>query len=136
MRKAARAALILGVLNFVAFASGTLIVGGDALNAHSRCARLPGKYYLWDKGLANPCHQVSRGAYLYSELHISSVLLTWPFVMLAGFYEWRRRQFSMRERGVGGDVASSESRIMAIGLGFAVVYFLACIIVLFRAVFR
>jgi hypothetical protein len=83
--------MVVGLLNFGAFVVGTLIVGGDAVNGDATCGRHTGQYYLFDKRLPNPCREVSKDVYLYSKIHSWSLFLSWPLVMAAGFYGWRKR---------------------------------------------
>jgi hypothetical protein len=83
--------MVVGLLNFGAFVVGTLIVGGDAVNGDATCGRHMGQYYLFDKSLPNPCHEVPEDVYLYSKVHCWSIFLSWPFVMAAGFYGWRKK---------------------------------------------
>jgi hypothetical protein len=83
--------MIAGLINFGAFVVGTLVVGGDAVNGDISCGRHAEKYYLFDKRLPNPCHEVSKGVYLYSKVHCWSIFLSWPFVVAAALYGWRTR---------------------------------------------
>ncbi len=88
MKRVALIAVTVGIMNFVAFVAGTFIVGGDAINADSRCP--PGRHCLWDKRLQEPCNEVSEGIYLYSKWHAYSVFLSWPPVIASLLYLNRR----------------------------------------------
>ena len=80
MTKIVKVAAAIVVANFIAFAIGTVVFGGDAVNAHRSCP--PGDY-LFDKHATPPCHEVSHAVYLYSLAHSCSVLVSMPILLLA-----------------------------------------------------
>ena len=77
INRVARVLLIVAVLNFAAFWVGSLILGGSA-NAgkveNGRC-------YVGDHGNFT---EVSREAFLYSQIHSVSVWITHPLAGIAG----------------------------------------------------
>lgn len=99
MRRVATALVFIGLLNFVAFLVGTFVVGGDAVNGDSSCPA--GHHYLWDKSRPIPCHQVSDSVYRYSKIHTYSVLVSWPFIIVAGIWLNRRSGVGRAIRRVG-----------------------------------
>ena len=67
----------VAMLNFVAFAIGTFVLHGDAVNARTMCP--PGDY-IAEKG---GCRHVSHAAYVYSTVHSYSVMISGPFVLIS-----------------------------------------------------
>ncbi|WP_348260937.1 hypothetical protein P8935_14105 [Telmatobacter sp. DSM 110680] len=90
LRKLFFTALILSILNFALFFAGTFYLGGNAIRGKIEADR----YYVWGyhhgvKGYA----EVSHAAFIYSEWHGDSVIVTWPLMILACFiYEKMRRR--------------------------------------------
>jgi hypothetical protein len=89
LRKLFFTAVIVSVLNFALFLVGTLYLGGNAVKRKIET----GKYYVWGyhhgtKGYA----EVSRAAFDYSKWHADSVIVTWPFMILAYFIYQRIRK--------------------------------------------
>lgn len=83
------AAIVVGVLNFLLFIAGTLLIGGDAVNGKAE----NGRFYVW--GYRNGSKQyteVSRPVFNYSRWHCYSVWVTWPLIILAGFVERRSQK--------------------------------------------
>ncbi len=80
------AAIVVGVLNFLLFIAGTLLIGGDAVNGKAES----GRFYVWGyHNVSKQYTEVSRPVFNYSRWHCYSVWVTWPLVILAGFVERR-----------------------------------------------
>src|SRR5258708_5325392 len=82
LRKLFFTAVIVSVLNFALFLAGTFYLGGNAIKGKIEA----GRYYVWGyhhgtKGYA----EVSRAAFNYSKWHVYTVIVTWPFMILAVF---------------------------------------------------
>ena len=89
LRKLFFTAVILGVLNLALFVIGTFYLGGNAIKGKIEA----GKYYVWGyhrgiKGYA----EVSHTCFVYSEWHGKSVIVTWPFMILACFIYERTKK--------------------------------------------
>lgn|ERR1039457_4608608 len=90
LRKLFFIAVVVSVLNFALFLIGTFYLGGNAVKGKIEA----GRYYVWGyhhgtKGYA----EVSHAAFNYSKWHGDSVIVTWPFMILAYFiYERIRRR--------------------------------------------
>ena len=70
------------VLNFAVFLAGTFYLGGNAIKGKVEA----GRYYVWGyhhgtRGYA----EVSHAVFNYSKWHANSVIVTWPFMILACF---------------------------------------------------
>jgi|GEM_PF-3008213 len=89
LRKLFFTSVIVSVLNFALFLTGTFYLGGNALKGKIE----DGRYYVWGyhngtKGYS----EVSQATFNYSKWHACSVIVTWPFMILAAFvYERVRR---------------------------------------------
>ena len=90
LRKLYFTAVTVCVLNFAVFLAGTFYLGGNAIRGKIEA----GRYYVWGyhHGI-NGYVQVSRAAFNYSKWHANSVIITWPFMILACFtYERFKRR--------------------------------------------
>lgn len=88
LRKLFSTAVIASILNFVLFLAGTFYLGGNAVKGKIEA----GRYYVWGyhhgvEGYA----EVSHAAFNYSKWHADSVIVTWPFMILAAFMYQRIR---------------------------------------------
>jgi len=70
------------VLNFIVFVVVAQSIGGDAWNGHEQ----GGYYFLASHGKLT---EVSKATFTYSKYHVISVMITWPLLMVLGFYNWR-----------------------------------------------
>lgn len=89
-------AVILGLLNFLIFVTVACYLGGDALNGKVE----EGRYYLFGvRAVAGRkvYTEVSAPVFLYSKWHAYSVLISWPFVMVAAYAANRLRKRSRRK---------------------------------------
>jgi hypothetical protein len=89
LRKLFFAAVFVSVLNFALFLAGTFCLGGNAVKGKIE----GGRYYVWGyhhgtRGYA----EVSHAAFTYSKWHGNSVIVTWPFMILAAFMFERIRR--------------------------------------------
>jgi hypothetical protein len=90
LRKLFFTAVIVSILNFALFLTGTFYLGGNAIKGKIA----DGRYYVWGyhhgtKGYA----EVSHAVFNYSKWHANSVIVTWPFMILGCFlYERIRRR--------------------------------------------
>jgi hypothetical protein len=90
LRKLFFTAVIVSILNFALFLTGTFYLGGNAIKGKIEA----GRYYVWGyhhgvEGYA----EVSQAAFNYSKWHANSVIVAWPFMILARFtYERIRRR--------------------------------------------
>lgn len=81
--------MIVGFVNLVLFVAGTFYVGGDAWNGKIEDQ----KYYVWGYHNGHKGYtEVSRGVFEYSRWHVYSLMVTWPFVLVAGFAAERVRR--------------------------------------------
>jgi uncharacterized BrkB/YihY/UPF0761 family membrane protein len=89
LRKLFFTAVVVSVLNFALFLTGTFYLGGNAIKGKIEA----GRYYLWGyhRGI-NGYVEVSRVAFNYSKWHANSVIVTWPFMILACFTSERFRR--------------------------------------------
>lgn len=92
--RALQGSVLLGMLNFVLFCGGALILGGDALNGHAA----HGHFYLASHGQLT---EVGRGVWTYSLLHALSNLITFPLMVGAGIVSWFRRLQRWSQGGRG-----------------------------------
>src|SRR5579863_9832908 len=75
-------AVIVTALNFASFLAGTFYLGGSAVKGKIEA----GRYYVWgDHRGAKGYDEVSRTAFNYSKWQAYSVIITWPFMILAAF---------------------------------------------------
>lgn len=82
MQKLFFIALIVSVLNFALFLTGTFYLGGNAIKGKI----LAGRYYVWGYRHGTTGYaEVSHAAFNYSQWHANSVIVTWPFMILACF---------------------------------------------------
>lgn len=81
------------VLNFIVFVVVSLFIGGDAWNGHEQ----GGHYFLASHGKLT---EVSKATFMYSKYHVISLLITWPLLMVLGFYNWlvEKRRSGTRTR--------------------------------------
>ena len=71
--------ILLGLVNFLAYAIVYLFIGGEAVNGHLEHFTSTGEVrYILQSG-----HEVSRGTYIYSGIHSISVWATVAAIMLA-----------------------------------------------------
>jgi len=90
LRKLFFTAVTVSVLNFALFLSGTFYLGGNAVKGKIEA----GRYYVrgYHHGTTGYA-EVSQAAFNYSKWHGYSVIVTWPFMILAAFmFERIRRQ--------------------------------------------
>jgi hypothetical protein len=84
--------LLVGLLNFALFVTGSIVLGGDAVNGKIE----DGQYYVGGKGLY---FAVSPGVWIYSYIHVISVWITFPVAMFGGVAYFRaRHRHSQRGR--------------------------------------
>lgn len=74
-----------GVANFVIFVIVAIYLGGNALGGESEA----GRYFVSEHGHLT---EVSRAAYLYSQWHARSILLTHPLVLICAWLASRNSQ--------------------------------------------
>ena len=77
LHRIANIAMLVAVVNFVAFAIGATYLGGDAVNGHAA----NGHYFLSNKGQVT---EVSQTVFMYSKWHVFSVFITHPLAILLG----------------------------------------------------
>ena len=70
-------AIVVGILNFLAFGIIATYLGGDAVNGRSE----NGRYFLSNHGKET---EVSQGVFNYSRIHVYSVWITHPLAILSG----------------------------------------------------
>ena len=84
------AVMIVCALNFAMFLTGSFYLGGNAIKGKVQA----GRYYVggYRHGIKTYA-EVSPTAFNYSNWHATSVIVTWPFMILAYFiYERMRRR--------------------------------------------
>jgi hypothetical protein len=74
-----------GVANFLIFVIGAIYLGGNAMGGESEA----GHYFVSEHGHLT---EVSRAAYLYSQWHARSILLTHPLVLICAWLASRNSQ--------------------------------------------
>ena len=91
--------IALGFLNFFAFMGGAFYLGGDALNGRSEA----GHYYVFgvrSESGHKVFTEVSHTAFTYSRWHAISLMTTWPFMFVAGYFSNRlskqRKEITIR----------------------------------------
>jgi hypothetical protein len=82
----------LAVVNFIVFWAIDSRLGGDAFNGQ----RTGDRYFLSQGGRLT---EVSRGVFRYSQVHIASVLVTFPGAMVAAWYVSRKRSSRTPPKG-------------------------------------
>ena len=76
-------------MNFAVFLAGTFYLGGNAVKGKIEGDR----YYVWGYHHGTRGYvEVSRAAFDFSKWHGYSVIVTWPFVILAAFMFERIRR--------------------------------------------
>jgi hypothetical protein len=70
-------AVVVGLLNFLAFGIIATCLGGDAVNGRTE----NGRYFLSSHGKDI---EVSRAVFNYSRIHVYSVWITHPLALLSG----------------------------------------------------
>jgi len=81
VRTVCKVIIYIGFLNFLLFALVSLCLGGDALNGKVE----NGHYYLANHGRYT---EVSYFVFMYSKIHGTSVFITQPLMLVAGFVYW------------------------------------------------
>ena len=72
------AAFFIGIINFGAFCIIAVVLGGDAVSGHESA----GKYFLANHGKLT---EVSHFVFLYSRVHVYSLIVTHPLAILGGW---------------------------------------------------
>ena len=92
--RTALAIFVFALVNFAAFCSIAVALGGDALNGHQSY----GRYFLASHGRLT---EVSRAVFRYSQVHSISVFITHAAGILAAVYfnATRRRSSSTPRKG-------------------------------------
>lgn len=82
LRKTFFIVVIVGIVNLALFLAGSYYLGGEAMKGKIET----GRYYVWGSRHGKKGYtEVSHTAFVYSEWHGYSVIVTWPFLLLAGF---------------------------------------------------
>ena len=81
-RRTWRWIVFLGVGNFLVFLLGAMYLGGNAWSGLT----VDGHYFVHEHGRLT---EVSRAAFLYSQWHARSLLLTHPLVLLSAWFATR-----------------------------------------------
>jgi hypothetical protein len=71
-------AIVIGILNFIAYVTIAGYLGGDAVNGHTE----NGHYFLMSHGKAT---EVSEAVYNYSRIHTYTVWITHPLALISGW---------------------------------------------------
>lgn len=79
--------VILGIVNFLSFIGFAILQGGDALNGESG----DGRYLLSNHGVST---EVSPLTYYCSLIHVLSLFITHPLMILSGVYMGREGEFT------------------------------------------
>ncbi|MCE9609194.1 MAG: hypothetical protein K8R23_03090 [Chthoniobacter sp.] len=89
MKKLSTIIFAVAIINFIAFAIGTAVLDGDAVNGKSE----GGRYYVANHGKLT---EVSRAAFTYSRFHCYAVWITHPLAMIFGLLFYRQKQREKR----------------------------------------
>lgn len=90
LRKAFIIVLIVGILNLTSFLAESYYLGGEAMKGKVEAGRY---YVMGNRHGISSYTEVSRTAFISNEWHGYSVIITWPFLLLAlfNFGQFKRR---------------------------------------------